>query len=66
MTNNRQPEQRKRQYQVQVGHHRLTIEAESEAEALRIARRRLGSDLPRLWDMIYDMRDTDFDVQQLG
>lgn len=44
----------------------MMIEAESEDEALRIARRKLGADLPRLWDRIYDMQDTEFDVQQLG
>ncbi len=64
--NNRQPEPQQRKYEVQVGHHCLVVEAASEAEALRIARRKLGMDLPRLWDQIYDMQDTDFDIRQLG
>lgn len=63
-TGKSQPERRK--FQVEVGHHKVTVEAASEAEALRIARRQLGADLPRLWDMIYDMQDTDFDIRQLG
>ncbi|MDA7980285.1 MAG: hypothetical protein MPJ50_16085 [Pirellulales bacterium] len=63
-TGNQQSEPSKRMFHVQVGHHQMTVEAESRAEALSIARRKLGADLPRLWDMIYDMQDTDFDIRQ--
>ena len=60
----RRPEPRHvKKFSVRLGHTTLVVEADSVREAIEIARRRLGAELPRMWDVIYRMADSAFCVE---
>jgi len=54
-----------KQYTVSVGHAKVTVTGRDEADAVRQARRKLGVDTPRLWDIIYKLDDHLFRVDQI-
>ncbi len=58
------PEPRHR-YKVQVGHCRVTVEGDSPEEAILAARRMLGQDLPRLFDVISTLDAARFEVTRI-
>lgn len=49
-------------YQIKVGHMTLKVSARTKEEAIQEARRRLRSELPRMWDVITRMDNTRFEV----
>jgi hypothetical protein len=46
-----------------VGHHEIHIKARDAAEAILLARRQLGRELPRLYDVIRNLTSTQFQVE---
>lgn len=53
---------RKREYHVRVGHAQTTVVCCTVDEAIRLARKRLSEDMPRLWDVIHKINDKEFRV----
>lgn len=51
-------------YCVRVGHYEFRLKAHDVAEAILIARRQLGRELPRLYDLIRKLAETQFQVEQ--
>jgi hypothetical protein len=51
-----------RKYRVRVGHLELHVKAHDAAEAIIIARRKLGRELPRLYDVIRRLELDQFQV----
>jgi len=49
-------------FQVQVGHFNLTLLCRDQAEAIRLARRRLCDEFPRLWEMVHNLSTDRFRV----
>jgi len=49
-------------YRVRVGHAEVTVRSPSPEEAIRLARRQLCAEMPRLWDVISRMEDRQFRV----
>ena len=56
-----QPENLKT-YRVAVGHSEVTVQAKSPREAIRLARRKLAEELPRLYDVISSLEETKFSI----
>ena len=56
-----QPENLKT-YQVAVGHSEVTVQAKSPREAIRLARRKLAEELPRLYDVISTLDEAKFSI----
>ena len=54
------------QYAVSVGHTRVVVDSASPADAIRQARLRLGVELPRLYDVIHSLADSQFTVTPLS
>ena len=54
------------QYKVTVGHAEVTVTGKDEAEAVVAARKKFGIDMPRLWDKIYNLQETDFRVERIS
>ena len=52
-------------YQVSVGHFTVKVEGRSREEAIVAARRRLCSELPRMWDVIHSLEQSRFQVDHL-
>jgi hypothetical protein len=52
-------------FEVRLGHTSVTVECNSAAEAVRLARRLLCQEMPRLWDVIQTLDGSRFQVQQL-
>ena len=50
------------QYKVTVGFAQVTVDARNRSEALSVARRKLSQDVPRLWDVIFNMDAHRFQV----
>jgi hypothetical protein len=50
-------------YRVRIGHHDLHVKAHDVAEAVEIARRQLGRELPRLYDLIRNLTAAKFQVE---
>ena len=50
-------------YRVRVGHHEFRVKARDAAEAIVLARRQLGRELPRLYDLIRNLTATQFQVE---
>jgi hypothetical protein len=50
-------------YRVRIGHHDLRVKARDVAEAVEIARRQLGRELPRLYDLIRNLTAAKFQVE---
>ena len=51
-----------KQYTVAIGHAEVTVTGRDEADAVQQARRKLGVNTPRLWDVIYELDDRLFKV----
>ncbi len=49
-------------YRVRLGFMQTVVEADNEAEAIRLARKALATELPRHWDMIYQALPERFEV----
>ena len=49
-------------YRVRIGHHDLRVKARDVAEAVELARRQLGRELPRLYDLIRNLATARFQV----
>ncbi|GIW92172.1 MAG: hypothetical protein KatS3mg110_0213 [Pirellulaceae bacterium] len=52
-------------YRVRLGHLVVMVEAPNREEAIRRARRQLGREWPRLWDMIQQAAEQRFQVEKL-
>jgi len=52
-----------RVFHVQVGHVRLTLNCRDEVEAVRLARRQLCDEFPRLWDVVQNFDVSRFQVR---
>ena len=50
------------EYEVRVGHMRVTVRGLSREEAISEARRRLSQDMPRMWDVIHGLAASRFEV----
>jgi len=51
-----------KRYRVKLGHSEVSVECGSKEEAIRLARTKLSSDLPRLYDVIHGAEDEQFEV----
>ena len=49
-------------YRIRIGHHDFQVKARDAAEAVEIARRQLGRELPRLYDVIRTLTAARFQV----
>ena len=49
-------------YRVRVGHHDFRVRARDAAEAVEVARRQLARELPRLYDVIRKLTESQFQV----
>lgn len=49
-------------YRVRVGHAEVTVRSQTQEEAIRLARKQLCAELPRLWDVIHRLDDAQFHV----
>jgi len=49
-------------YRVRVGHHDFRVRARDAAEAVELARRQLARELPRLYDVIRKLTESQFQV----
>jgi len=58
------PSRSPRRFRVQVGHSHLTVECDSQEQAIRLARSKLCAEMPRLWDVIKRMPDAHFRVHE--
>jgi hypothetical protein len=52
-------------YRVQLGHTTTTVRGRTVAEAIREARRALCKDMPRMWDVIHKLDDSQFVVEPI-
>lgn len=50
------------QYVVTVGHAKITVSSCCQHEAIRLARRELSREMPRLWDVIHRLEEHRFRV----
>ncbi len=50
------------QFEVRVGLMRVVVRGTTHEEAITNARTQLSRDLPRMWDIIYGLDDSRFDV----
>jgi hypothetical protein len=50
-------------FHVQVGHARVTVRCETREQALQMARRQLGNELPRLYDIIHQLDPARFRIE---
>ena len=64
MTDKTQPNN-VRQYQVRMGHTKITVQGDSPEETVRHARRQLCLDIPRMWDVIQTIEEGRFVVDLL-
>ena len=51
-------------FRVQVGHAEVEVACSSEQEAIRLARVKLGVEMPRLYDVIRLIDDKEFRVDE--
>ncbi len=54
-----------RRYRVRLGHLQVVVRARDPSEAIALARKHWGMELPRLWDVIYQKREQEFTVEEL-
>ena len=47
---------------VRVGHARVRVRGSNVADAIRQARRQLALELPRMWDVIHALDESQFEV----
>jgi hypothetical protein len=50
-------------YRVRVAHHEFKIKAHDAAEAILLAKRQLSHELPRLYDVIRKLAESNFQVE---
>ena len=50
-------------YRVRVGHWQLTVKAHDVQEAIEVARRKLSTELPRLYDVIRALTPAQFQIE---
>ena len=50
-------------YRVRVGHHEFRVKARDASEAVELARRLLARELPRLYDIIRALTESQFQVE---
>ena len=55
-----------RKYHVVVGHAETTVRCRTSVEAIRLARRGLSEEMPRLWDVIHRIDDKEFRVDLIS
>ena len=53
-----------RSFSVQLGVTRTIVKCEHLADVIRLARRQLCHDLPRMWDVIHGAEDSKFLVEE--
>ena len=63
---NRNEHDETKSYVVRVGHTSVNVQASTDDEAIREARRRLAIDLPRMWDVIQNLDVGRFNVALQG
>ena len=51
-------------YRVRVGHTEVSVKARDIVEAITLARRKLGRELPRLYDVIRELTPAQFQVDE--
>ncbi len=51
-----------KKYRVRVGHYEVCVQARDVQEALTVGRRKLGQELPRLYDIIRALKPAHFRV----
>ena len=56
---------RLKSYRVKLGQSAVSVECGSKEEAIRLARTKLSSDLPRLYDVIHSAEDKQFEVIEM-
>jgi hypothetical protein len=54
-----------KKYRVKLGLFEFEIECRSKDEAIRLARTKLSDDMPRLYDVIHDIEDPEFQVDEI-
>lgn len=52
-----------RPFRVEIGHAAVNVVCATPDEAIRLARRRLSEEMPRLWDVIHHIGDNKFRVE---
>ena len=52
-------------YRVKLGFTEVFVEGSSKEEAIRHARKKLSDDMPRLYDVIYQADDIEFQVNEV-
>ncbi len=55
----------KKKYRVKLGFNEVSVECNSREEAIRLARKKLSGDLPRLYDEIHSADDSKFQVDEV-
>jgi hypothetical protein len=50
-------------FRVRVGHWEIELKAHDAEEAIQIARRKMASELPRLYDIIRSLTESRFQVE---
>ncbi|MEX0936283.1 MAG: hypothetical protein WDZ59_00370 [Pirellulales bacterium] len=50
-------------YHVRVGHARVSVQCQSREQAIDLARRKLSSEMPRLYDLIHQMDVQRFQIE---
>jgi hypothetical protein len=58
-------EQKPKKYRVRLGFVEVLVECQSKEEAIPLAREKLSSDWPRLYDVIHRADDKQFQVSEL-
>ena len=51
-----------KEYRVRVGHYEVCVRARDVQEALAVGRRKLGQELPRLYDIIRTLKPVRFQI----
>jgi hypothetical protein len=57
---------RTRNFRVRLGHLQVVVRARDPSDAIALARKHWGMELPRLWDVIYQKREQEFVVEELA
>ena len=54
-----------KKYRVELGLVEVVVECRSKDEVIRIARRKLSDDMPRLYDVIHGAEDQEFQIDEI-
>jgi len=55
-----------KKYRVKLGLSEVVVKCRSKEDAIRLARKTLSDDMPRLYDVIHDAEDQKFQVDEIG